>query len=396
MMSKSTAIIGLLFHMSNTFLRYFVYISLFLLLIITIFQSAKKNSKLKPYIISGFLLFLIILIIDYVYNFRTDFRMNGQFKPLITSYLVVLLVYVLMSVDIKKFWFDKRVCYLIIITFSFFNALLGVIQYLFENPIVPIAGVNGNPVVNPVFYLNGVSSNKIAYLYLGAKVRAFGVTDSGLTLGLLCLLTIAILFSSKSIKNFIKVPLIIFFCVAIYMTITRIIYVALIMLVVFLIFKKRKNLLRFFLYFCGLIQILAIIFAYGILNFLPSSIGNTSLATLSSRFEGYLYYFNVYEFSIERFLIGFNNVSLRTQQNAIYSLDNEMLNVFFDVGFLGLLLVLLIYIHGYNAILKTDDYTMCVILSLFMLLGITNSVYYFFFPVLIIAILTQSTKKVIF
>lgn len=145
-------------------------------------------------------------------------------------YLICLIIF------LKLNNINLRLLLNIVIIFIFINSLLGICQFIFRDPIVETM-YNGEPIVNSIYYLSGISSSYTWLYDLGAQVRAFGLVDSGLTLGLLVVFALSISFSNFSYlkegmkvgkvnraKFIFNIVTIIVLVTSLYMTLTRNMY----------------------------------------------------------------------------------------------------------------------------------------------------------------------------
>ncbi|MFG1200350.1 hypothetical protein ODR38_09120 [Pediococcus acidilactici] len=132
---------------------------------------------------------------------------------------IILLVNMIRSADINV----KRIeCFLLWMVVP--QLFLGMLQHYMKRTFVPIVS-GGKTIVNTIFFLNGASSNDPNYLNYGAQIRAFGMTDSGLTLGVWALLVFSISLFSKRFTKKVRIFLFIFSGIAAFATLTRNIYI---------------------------------------------------------------------------------------------------------------------------------------------------------------------------
>ncbi|KGH73673.1 hypothetical protein X280_01720 [Oenococcus oeni IOEB_0502] len=126
-----------------------------------------------------------------------------------------------------------------LIFFGVFESLLGIAQHFLNNTFFNTYDSNGTPIFLSIFYSNGLSSSDP---FSGSEVRAFGTMDSGLTLGVFVLLSMALVLSEiPRLKKRTKLILLLIFLIAIYSTLTRNIYTATLIFIFFYLFKKNSK-----------------------------------------------------------------------------------------------------------------------------------------------------------
>ena len=195
-----------------------------------------NNLKIS---VSGFLYFIVLIIVLVITS-----RINSQ--PVswrMSGYFILIVVMALSIFKYNRFTLSLSAMYWGIVVYTVPNALLGIVQYITGQSIVPIVNQNGDASVAST-QLNDVSS--LGILGSNGGYRAFGLFDSGMTLGLFLLLGLAVLFFGKlKINRYAKLPLGTLFIIALIMTLTRNIYF-LFVLLMFLRFvnsNKMKNIL---------------------------------------------------------------------------------------------------------------------------------------------------------
>lgn len=396
-MSKATTkILNLMTNERYKFILNQNFIILGLLTVLCILVAtnmAKGAQSINPRNYFVLFVFLFILVMAYQINYQANYVANSQIVQLIKSYFPIILI-ILISIFNNINFLDKKMAELTVVIYSTIQGSIGVLQGITRSTIVPVTDKLGNTVVNSIYYANGVSSKEAYFLQnIGSRVRAFGMTDSGLTLGLLCLLSLIIILYNKE-KKLIHYVGIVFFIGIIYLTLTRtIMLVAGLILILYLI-RKEKYLkvvynIAFVLQFL-IITVAAVVlksdFGIGIIKNFP---------TIGSRLEGYIYYFDYYHFDFLHILFGNNNISLSPLLRTNYSLDNESLNIIMDIGVLGLAIVLGIFINLLRKkyIRSFRSKAIYIFLLTFPIFGIGNSVYYFYFSVLSIYLLIKGSNE---
>ncbi|KRL36675.1 hypothetical protein [Liquorilactobacillus uvarum] len=338
------------------------------------FGSSLKKLE-KKYILF-MLIFLFCLIFSTFTNLKSDSSFLENFSLLLSSYILV--VYLIISKTININIIDGKICEKTILYFSFFQGILGIIQHISKNAIVPIINSQGDAIVSSIYYLNGASSNKIFFIQqAGAQIRAFGMTDSALTLGLFMLLSIAIIFTHDDLVNkFTQYLFLAVYVTTIIFTLTRIVYFASLILIIIYLFKGKMKITKSFYYISLLLQLVVLIVANHV-DKISNYFTSAFFSSFISRLEGYKFFLNYYGFSVRNFLFGFDNVSYGNFLKSIYTIDNELLNMYMDIGVIGCAIVF--YIIGQSLDSCEENIPMDrAFISLFTFLGVTNSVYYFF------------------
>lgn len=366
---------------------------LFGLISLVFFNAVNKKQSINAKYYFSTFLFIFILIISYLINFQSNYVANSQIVQLLKSYFPIIFVIIILVFNNLHF-IDRKVMQVTVICYSTVQGTIGILQGITKSTIIPVTDDFGNSVVNSIYYSNGISSKEAYFLQnAGARVRAFGLTDSGLTLGLLCLLSLIILLyaDKKGILHYIGIA---FFMCVIFLTLTRTIML-ITGIVIILYILKKENYLKI-MYILSIVSQLAMIGAAAII--LKSDFGANIIKifpTIGSRLEGYLFYFDHYNFSFLHILFGNNNVSLSPLLQTAYSLDNESLNIIMDIGLLGLIMVLGVYTGAlvkYRLKIDNRNDGIYIFLLTFPLLGMGNSVYYFYFPMLAIYLLLNSKR----
>ncbi|WP_180369776.1 hypothetical protein, partial [Oenococcus oeni] len=217
-----------IFNVSKSMLNF----SIFVLLIILVFfifmlplhnspeQSYIKSSRINVKMLFVFFSFFFILVISSVIN---NYSSSGltQFVALFRKYVLLLTSFLVLSFKGNAVWFDDKISKKVFLYYSIINSILGIFQYLTKQTIIPSVDLSNHPIVFSVYYLNGESSR---YPFIGQdyQLRAFGMAMSGGSLGLFCLLALAIVyFGNLNFSKTKKILLSSILLTSIYMTLTR-------------------------------------------------------------------------------------------------------------------------------------------------------------------------------
>ncbi|KAF0337617.1 hypothetical protein [Pediococcus acidilactici] len=325
-----------------------------LLALITVIFIDIVNEQIRNKIFFNYrrmllsILFLIFIVLLFVMNFivngtltiGSDIATYGWLIP------IILLVNMIRSADINV----KRIeCFLLWMVVP--QLFLGMLQHYIKRTFVPIIS-GGKTIVNTIFFLNGASSNDPNYLNYGAQIRAFGMTDSGLTLGVWALLVFSISLFSKRFTKKVRVFLFIFSGIAAFATLTRNIYIACLFLLFFKIlltrFKISKHLLNvvfIVLFFFSFIGVYISSFLYVINNYV-SSFGIT---TFGVRFQ---YLHSVLQRLSDTSSIMFG---LQIKPNINNPIDNGIIALLVDKGVLLTAAIVLLFIYIYIKYINNGD-----------------------------------------
>lgn len=369
---------------SNSIVQFTV---LFLILVLIVTQM-KANGKLKIGLLPSILTFtLLFIILSVPLVSQSSFSYPVEVRNLLFSYLLIISLGLARMVNLS--FSNVSAIWKTVYLFIFCQAVLGILQALSRSPLVPTE-LNGESIVNSIYYLNGRSSSYAYFLDLGARVRAFGMTDSGLTLGMFSILGLCIPFQkAKGILGIISDLL---FLLAIIFTYTRLIWlIAIIILLLKIAFKftNFKDEFVKLVYYTNLGVSFCFLFFVLVGKLVTEA---TFFSTLISRFNGYYYFLNAFSYNLFSVLLGQNFLNRIPMFDTIYSLDNELLKVFGDIGIIGLLIVIVFFIE----VLKETNFKkhifIGVYLSLFPLMGIANSTLYFSSGLLLLVSTTLDDK----
>lgn len=353
-------------------------ISVISLCILIFLNRDALKINLKWFIVL-FIMLLIIFISSYTnmyFGFVTDFW------NIIKSYMYVLLLIIVLSFNLCFRY--KETMKKIVLFFITGQSLIGILQAIVNKPIIPIINKDGNVIVNTIYYLNGGSSTSYNLLLLGGRVRAFGITDSGLTLGLFGMLGIALIIDEKN--RLLKSVLGTIYVITIYLTYTRIIWIATCVYLSLVLLNKIKIGKRIYVLGWVIQLLLVCIFSSNYIMLLFND-----YPTVISRIQGIQYYINNLSLSLKNLLFGQNFVNYIDyfSKITVYTLDNELLVIVANIGIIGLVILISVY---YKAMNFFKNNTVQLLLSMFSVIGIGNSVAYFYFPIICILILMKNVR----
>lgn len=371
-----------------------------ILIVMTVFSRRRTKNEVYIFPLFSLLALISIMMLSGSINADNPFSFTQSFWILFSSYLSF---FVLLATDTFKFnKINTRIALRVLILFNVFQMILGLIQYTKTNPIFAVY-YKGEPILNPIFYLNGISSSNSYFLAMGAKVRAFGMTDSGLTLGLISMLMLSLVVFSSKLGKFFKLTLSALCLLVIYMTLTRVVYLSALELLFFayLIKTNRFKLLKLSYYITLIIQILFTSIlqetAYSIVNFISN--GAWNIDSLKSRIDGVHFFWDISAMNIWKFLFGSNITARLDSIQTPYSIDNEFFKIFLDIGILGYLILIVFFTKVLFKYIKEvfesksknsiESAFICFLLT-FPFLGISNVVNYFYFPIFTIFLLIKN------
>ena len=353
-------------------------ISVISLCILIFLNRDALKINLKWFIVL-FIMLSIIFISSYTnmyFGFVTDFW------NIIKSYMYVLLLIIVLSFNLCFRY--KETMKKIVLFFITGQSLIGILQAIVNKPIIPIINKDGNIIVNTIYYLNGGSSTSYNLLLLGGRVRAFGITDSGLTLGLFGMLGIALIIDEKN--RLLKSVLGTIYVITIYLTYTRIIWIATCVYLSLVLLNKIKIGKRIYVLGWVIQLLLVCIFSSNYIMLLFND-----YPTVISRIQGIQYYINNLSLSLKNLLFGQNFVNYIDyfSKITVYTLDNELLVIVANIGIIGFVILISVY---YKAMNFFKNNTVQLLLSMFSVIGIGNSVAYFYFPIICILILMKNVR----
>ncbi|AXQ27051.1 hypothetical protein CS304_10295 [Lactiplantibacillus plantarum] len=340
-----------------------------------------NNLKIS---VSGFLYFIVLIIVLVITS-----RINSQ--PVswrMSGYFILIVVMALSIFKYNRFTLSLSAMYWGIVVYTVPNALLGIVQYITGQSIVPIVNQNGDASVAST-QLNDVSS--LGILGSNGGYRAFGLFDSGMTLGLFLLLGLAVLFFGKlKINRYAKLPLGTLFIIALIMTLTRNIYF-LFVLLMFLRFvnsNKMKNIL----FIVGIIMQAVTVEIANVLNTL-TFFQSAFFGTLRARFRGLIFFENYYQQNIVSYLFGkgyqYDAIVKSFTENTV---DNQMLATFLDIGIIGLVVVYLYFWKSMRSMYQPVSLVLQNMLVIFSFFGIANNHIVFFSGILLLMLLSKDSQ----
>ncbi|PHF06823.1 MULTISPECIES: hypothetical protein [Bacillus] len=366
---------------------------------------SKKSLQITFSKVKAFYILFAFLISSFILSFVNLSEGFEKMTEVFFSYYWVTLFVIILGMNIN--FMEEKYVKRAFSMFFFIQCILGIMQYTFNKPFV-FTTFNGEPVLNTIYYLNGISSASDILYSMGAQVRAFGLTDSGLTLGLFSLALFSCYFYNLSSSNgrekmrAILIMLVALICA--YMTITRNIYVTGLFLLLVLLFlnkiSSKKILFVKTMYVLLVIgNFLYVSFAEELFEFIAQVIPEFNIETLFSRLIGYQQVFNKVKFDVSHILFGSGIVPSR----QLY-IDNDFLYTYANIGLVSYVLMQIIYMYilfkGLNGLrAKTYDSGFLKGLLIFLVTypfasWISTVIYvYFILAILAYVIMKNEDKK---
>ncbi|TKI12997.1 hypothetical protein FC696_11615 [Bacillus wiedmannii] len=366
---------------------------------------SKKSLQITFSKVKAFYILFAFLISSFILSFVNLSEGFEKMTEVFFSYYWVTLFVIILGMNIN--FMEEKYVKRAFSMFFFIQCILGIMQYTFNKPFV-FTTFNGEPVLNTIYYLNGISSASDILYSMGAQVRAFGLTDSGLTLGLFSLALFSCYFYNLSSSNgrekmrAILIMLVSLICA--YMTITRNIYVTGLFLLLVLLFlnkiSSKKILFVKTMYVLLVIgNFLYVSFAEELFEFIAQVIPDFNIETLFSRLIGYQQVFNKVKFDVSHILFGSGIVPSR----QLY-IDNDFLYTYANIGLVSYVLMQIIYMYilfkGLNGLrAKTYDSGFLKGLLIFLVTypfasWISTVIYvYFILAILAYVIMKNEDKK---
>lgn len=336
-----------------------------------------SSSKLTVNAVGGILLilFVILMLLASSANNNSSWLIDSK----------VLLIYYISSVFMIMLSFLSGIGSIstkddmlnLFVHFALLEAILGIIQFILKNPILPVI-IDGKQVVSSIYYIPGSGGTGDMSRLMGSYfIRASGSMGSGLGLGLLLLSALAVSESHK--KNKYTWVIRIILSSAIILTLTGVVYIGFLTFLIlqYIILKKSpKTMLHIYDVIWGVgvtVQIL--------INYLPQNIID-GFPTVASRITGIQYYLSALNFNVRNIIFGqnFTNTwanysNAVTNVNQRYVVDNYYMYTFFNIGIAGLLILYIAYRLVIIKQLKDGGTTQIIPLQLsVMIIGFGNNV----------------------
>ncbi|MGU9999230.1 hypothetical protein [Latilactobacillus curvatus] len=311
---------------SNSF---FVVFTILVICVISIFNG---SFRIKKFLIGTSLLFLILILFFINSNLPNDSSNSLAQSVRIYGYLWVFLFLYIGNISVKDDAIAK-----IVLWSAGLSGTLGIIQATLKRPLVATQ-YQQVPFLNSIYYWNGHSAST-PINQVGMRIRGFGLTDSGLTLGivLLCAFCVGYYYLEKSKKKSIILSI---FLLGIVCTITRNVYIATVLAILLMIFNKHYWYAKAMKTFYLLLTIIGFISIYAdkLLDLLSSFFSSYGIVTFSSRY----YYINIaleQVSDMKHFLFGANVVT-----HDGLPIDNGIVATIVDKGFIFYVVVQIIFL----------------------------------------------------
>lgn len=382
-----------------------------------LFRLNNNRIKTNGYFIAMLSLFIMVIQWWVAINY-TGQPVKETIIEIVLRYYWIYLLCICIFFKINIINIDILIKTLVIFVLA--NSILGVIQYLLRDPILSTT-FQGKPFVNTIFYKDGISSAYTWLYNLGSQVRAHGLFDSGLTLGLFINFAICIVISFfiGIRKRDVKIPtnyklVILLFCIifltSLYMTLTRNIYVIFLNIVflylIMIFFKEKKFLVLKMIYVMEWVfGFIYIYFAEIISEVIAKLFPNLNTQSFLSRINTYNRLENYQNNDLMHFLFGKGVITSREG----WVIDNDMLSIGSHIGFLPFVMMQIIYIW---VICKCCKYlkinndkkinnnkfiylrAFVIFLMTYPIAGTLNYVSYFYFFIAIFAVLVLFSENI--
>lgn len=338
-----------------------------LILLLSLFFSINLKDKLR--IVMIWWIFITYLLIDAI-RFLT---LGKSVSDVLTGYnmyyftIILLPLYFLVEKSIAKrkieFWLLFSVIPL---------AILGICQYIQKDPILPTESPDQSFKVMSFLYI--VDNN----------IRAFSLFNSGLAFGHFLCLCVSIVFSSLLLRKnniVLSIGLIFLITAAIYMTITRVVYIEFVcVLMANLIISKTKNKKSKLIEYLPIIYCFVGYFISNIAPIITSKLSNNLVdsTTLLTRQELWLIAKDKWFSDLGTFLFGSGLYQSGNAADEI-TIDNSFVALGTHIGVVGLILWIIIMWRIWKYCLKVLNHTnhfldvgLVSFFSTFMITGMFN------------------------
>lgn len=312
------------------------------------------------------LLLPLILTILSLFSQMIETQQLNNINVQTIAHVFIMFFLICFIKQIKIIFYDKILANFIVIV-GFLEAILGIFQHATGNTIF-----DPQPL-NAIYFLNGASSSNILNLGSGASVRAFGTFDSGLTLGIFLIFSLAIMLDLSSLNVIFKIVFFITYLIGIYSTLTRNVYIGFVVfiLVYVLLTFGIKSLYIKWLYFIVTIISATLFWLTDLLHLLVSVASNINITTFGDRFM-FLKQIMAEIPDTLHFLFG-NNI---TSSNGI-PIDNSAITIIAQFGLIFTILVFLLQISIFNSTISNKlkrKSALGAFLFLFPVMGASNNV----------------------
>lgn len=404
--------------------NFFMYVQVILVLLVFSVTNIRVIGQFLPNVISqtitsnNFISLLLIFNVVLVFLFHRPQMDNLRLFSNGIFFIVIIFVIIYINITLNdggavqlfSYFFRDIYIFLIIVNLSFsfsFNldrmkliiisictieALLGCVQHIMNIPIFKTE-MNGASVFNAIFFYNGSSSNKSWAFGSLATVRAFGTTDSGLTLGILMIFGVAVILSKNFRNHFIKYSLLTLFSVTIYFTVTRNDYIAYVIFILLMTIKKymlNNKVLMKFVYLVTLLISSSVLWINGFLNMLIKLANSANISTFSDRFRYLDIVFNQIV-DIKHLLFGSQIV-----QTGDLPIDNSFIAYTMNYGlFFAILISFFMYFvfrYCISNMLNTN-YSLVIFLLLYPLISMSNNVLFSFATLTVLVLIIIKKEK---
>ncbi|MCM3311037.1 O-antigen ligase family protein [Psychrobacillus sp. MER TA 17] len=333
---------------------------------------------------------LLVLLAFFIMAFINSGEGLEKFISTLSFYYWIIVGLTLIYIKID--WVDVHLSKKAFTGIILFQCILGISQAILNKPIVNTA-IDGVPYVNAIYYLNGSSSSYEYFYNMGAQVRAFGLSDSGLTLGLLAL-SLGCIYLYK-IKTPWSTILLLLSIVTIVLTLTRNVYVTTIScFFIFMVLKRptkvKISILKIIFMTCIFLGVIFVYIAEDIFH-LINNLTFFDLQSTNSRIKGYHETLSLLSNDVNDIIWGHGVTS---QDLANYVIDNDFLYIYANAGILIYVITIILYtsilFKGLNGLVNkkyTDPFLIGLItfLSSYPIASILNVVIYVYFPIALIS-----------
>lgn len=343
-----------------------IQIMTFILLAVSVLFGWAEVKILKStdifYLFLPFILMAISLISQAI-----GVRISGYMTVVQTVIHVFIMYFLVCFLKQTKFSFHKGFVANFIVLIGVFESVLGIIQHIASDPFFDTQKLNA------IYFLDGKSSSTITNLGSGASVRAFGTFDSGLTLGIFLMLSLAILIDLSNIKKIFKIIFSAIYLVAIYYTLTRNVYIGLVsfLFIYFLLRLNIKSIYFNWFYFITTIIGASLFWLTGLLDWLVSLAKSANVMTFGIRFI----YLKQVIAGIPDALHFFLGSNITTAEGI--PIDSSAISIIAEFGLIFAFFVFLLQNSIFNSTLSVSSVKMPALgafLFLFPIMGASNDV----------------------
>ena len=308
-----------------------------LLFILLYYLLISKDILYRRYIfLSCFSLFAYTSIMIFKYSHNHDFRY------IVSGYNSTLLFYIMIVASLTSPFIKEKLARNFLYTVCFLCCILGILQYLTNNPIVAVSDLSNNFKVASYVYIN-VFPN---------RVRGFSLFTSGLDFGYFLIFCLGV-FMYKSKLRVTSISIITVIFLAVFSTLTRHIYIGITLSFIASLIYRRMHTPRAVLYFLPLLSFLFGIFINAQQTNGVGLVDNSSLQIRQQFWQQETK--RQIEATSSTFFFGEGIYQSGDTKENKFFVDNTYLQFLAQYGLIGFILFFFVYLSLLNLTIKEKN-----------------------------------------